>query len=127
MQKKGHIQGVLAGTPPFFGPKSCVFEIVLVSLVGVRTYENIIRPTQNPTLAGMDPLSWALYPLYQFIGRDGLAHCSSMSPLCNCTWDDVAVNGIPVYFQCLDLIPAWQYGPLVSLACIKVQAISLVI
>ena len=27
-----------------------------MSLVGVRTYENILRPTQNPTLAGMDPL-----------------------------------------------------------------------
>ena len=27
-----------------------------MSLVGVNTYENIIRPTQNPTLAGMDPL-----------------------------------------------------------------------
>ena len=28
-----------------------------MSLVGVRTYENILRPTQNPTLAGMDPLT----------------------------------------------------------------------
>ena len=25
-------------------------------LVGVGTYEKILRPTQNPTLAGMDPL-----------------------------------------------------------------------
>ena len=24
--------------------------------MGVGTYENILRPTQNPTLAGMDPL-----------------------------------------------------------------------
>ena len=36
--------------------ESCVFEIALVSLVGVVTYEKILRPTQNPTLAGMDPL-----------------------------------------------------------------------
>ena len=27
-----------------------------MNLVGVRTYEKILRPTQNPTLAGMDPL-----------------------------------------------------------------------
>ena len=39
--------------------KTYVFEIALVSLVGVRTYENSLRPTQNPTLAGMDPLSVA--------------------------------------------------------------------
>ena len=37
-------------------PESCVFEIALVSLVGVGTYKKILRPTQNPTLAGMDPL-----------------------------------------------------------------------
>ena len=35
----------------------CVFEIALVSLVGIGTYEKILRPTQNPTLAGMDPLT----------------------------------------------------------------------
>ena len=46
----------MARTPPFFGPENCVFEIALVSLVGVGTYEKILRPTQNPTLAGMDPL-----------------------------------------------------------------------
>ena len=37
-------------------PKVAFFEIELVSLVGVGTYEKILRPTQNPTLAGMDPL-----------------------------------------------------------------------
>ena len=36
--------------------ESCVFEIALVSLVGVGTYEKILIPTQNPTLAGMDPI-----------------------------------------------------------------------
>ena len=25
--------------------------------MGVHTYENILRPTQNPSLAGMDPLT----------------------------------------------------------------------
>ena len=63
--------------PPFFGPKSCVFEIALVSLVGVRTYENILRPTQNPTLAGMDPLSTNRFRLtsYPIISEefDGIA------------------------------------------------------
>ena len=54
--KKGHIQGIFGKNLPFFGPKSYVFEIALVILVGVLTYENILRPTQNPTLAGMDPL-----------------------------------------------------------------------
>ena len=32
------------------------FEIALASLVGVGTYKKILRPTQNPTLAGIDPL-----------------------------------------------------------------------
>ena len=41
---------------PLFGPESCVFEIAVVSLVGVGTYEKNLRPTKNPTLAGMDPL-----------------------------------------------------------------------
>ena len=58
--KKGHIRGIFGKNPPFFGPKSFVFEIALVSVVGVRTYENILRPTQNPTLAGMGPL-WLSY------------------------------------------------------------------
>ena len=62
-QKKGHIRGIFGKNPPFFGPKSCVFEIALVRLVGVRTYENILRPTQNPTLAGMDPLALIIEPL----------------------------------------------------------------
>ena len=61
-QKKGNIGGIFGENPPFFGPKSCVFEIALVSLVGVRTYEIVLRPTQNPTLAGMDPL-WTLVPI----------------------------------------------------------------
>ena len=56
IQKKGHIRGIFGENPPFFGPSSCVFEISFVSLVGVRTYVSILRPTQNPTLAGMDPL-----------------------------------------------------------------------
>ena len=54
--KKGPHSGYFWREHPLFGPKSCVFEIALVSLVGVGTYEKILRPTQNPTLAGMDPL-----------------------------------------------------------------------
>ena len=54
--KKGHFRGIFGKNTPFFGPESCVFEIALVSLVGVGTYEKILRPTQNPTLASMDPL-----------------------------------------------------------------------
>ena len=61
--KKGHFQGIFGKNTPFFGPESCVFDIPLVSLVGVRTYENILRPTQNPTLAGMDPLTIVAYQL----------------------------------------------------------------
>ena len=62
--KKGHIRGIFGENPPFFGPKSCVFEIALVTLVGVRTYENILRPTQNPTLAGMVQLSTSVFDFY---------------------------------------------------------------
>ena len=29
-------------------------------LVGIGTYKKILRPTQNPTLAGMDPLVEAI-------------------------------------------------------------------
>ena len=54
--KKGHFRGIFGKNIPFFGPESCVSEIEFVSLVGVGTYEKILRPTQNPTLAGMDPL-----------------------------------------------------------------------
>ena len=57
IQKKGCIQGIFAKNTPFFGPGSGVFEIALVSLVGVGTYKKILRPTRNPTLAGMDPLT----------------------------------------------------------------------
>ena len=56
--KKGHFRGIVGKNTLFFGPESCVFEIALVSLVGVGTYGKILRPTQNPTLAGMDPLTW---------------------------------------------------------------------
>ena len=55
--KKGHIRGIFGKNTPFFGPESCVFEIALVSLVLVGTYDFFLRPTQNPTLAGMDPLT----------------------------------------------------------------------
>ena len=55
-KKKSTFGDIFGKNTPFFGPESCVFEIALVSLVGVRTYKNIPRPTQNPTLAGMDPL-----------------------------------------------------------------------
>ena len=37
-QKNGHFRGIFGKNTPFFGPKSCVFEIALVSLVGVGTY-----------------------------------------------------------------------------------------
>ena len=55
--KKGHFRGIFGKNTPFSGPKSCVLKITLVSLVGVGTYEKILRPTQNPTLACMDPLT----------------------------------------------------------------------
>ena len=55
--KKGHFRGIFGENTPFFGPESCVFEIALVSLVGVGTYKKNLRPTRNPTLAGMDPLT----------------------------------------------------------------------
>ena len=42
-RKRGHIWGIFGENPPFFGPESCVFEIALVSLVGVVTYEKILR------------------------------------------------------------------------------------
>ena len=58
--KKGHIRGIFGKNPPFFGPKSCVFVRALVILVGVCTYDNILRTSQNPTLAGMDPLTKGL-------------------------------------------------------------------
>ena len=59
--KKGLFRDIFGKNPPFFGPKSCIFEIALVILVGLRTYKNILRPTQNPTLAGMDPLLEGFY------------------------------------------------------------------
>ena len=55
-----HIWGIFGKNLPFFGPKSSVFEIALVSLVGVGIYEKILRPSQSSTLAGMDPLSLVL-------------------------------------------------------------------
>ena len=60
-QKKGHFRGIFGEITPFFGPENCVFEIALVILVEVGTYEKILRPTKNPTLAGMDPLP-RVYP-----------------------------------------------------------------
>ena len=54
--KKGHFRDIFGEKNPFFRPESSVFEIALVILVGVCTHEKILRPTQNPTLAGMDPL-----------------------------------------------------------------------
>ena len=59
--KKGPHSGYFWQEHPLFGPESCVFEIALVILVGVGTYEKILRSTQNPTLAGMDPLSIFLH------------------------------------------------------------------
>ena len=49
------------GVDSFFleRPESCVFEMALESLVGVGTYKKILRPTKNPTLAGMDPITEA--------------------------------------------------------------------
>ena len=54
--KKGHFRGIFGDNTPFFLSENCVFDIALVSLVGVGTYEKILRPTQNPTLVGMDTL-----------------------------------------------------------------------
>ena len=72
IQKKGHIRGIFCENPPFFGPQSWVFKIALVRLVGIITYENILRPTKNPTLAGMDPLvivgRGALYIIFYLKG-----------------------------------------------------------
>ena len=55
-QKKGHIRGIFWPEPPLFLTQKLRFWIFLASLVGVRTYKNILRPTQNTTLAGMHPL-----------------------------------------------------------------------
>ena len=68
---------------------------------------------------------WELYPLYQLLVRDVLAHCSGTSPICSCTCDDGSVGGIPVCLQFLNLRLAWQYSPVMSLAYIKVQEIPL--
>ena len=54
MIKGAHLGGFWQ-EPPLFGPESCVFEIALVILVGVGINEKILRPSQYPTLAGMDP------------------------------------------------------------------------
>ena len=54
--KKGHFRDIFGEKNPFFRPESSVFEIALVILVGVCTHEKILRPTQNPTLAGMESL-----------------------------------------------------------------------
>ena len=53
--ENGHFRGIFGKNTPFLDPKAAFFDIVLVSLVGVGIYEKILRPTQNPTLAGMDP------------------------------------------------------------------------
>ena len=59
--KKGPHSGYFWREHPLFLPESCVFAITLVCLLGVGKYEKILRPTQNPTFAGMDPLpeTWA--------------------------------------------------------------------
>ena len=56
-----------------------------MSLVGVDTYEKILRPTRNPTLAGIDPLSMILRE--SDTGRGKMIDTSVISVLViTCLW-----------------------------------------
>ena len=54
-KKKGHFWAVFWWKPPFSGPKKCVSEIQLVSLVGVGTQNKVLRYYPNPISYDQSP------------------------------------------------------------------------
>ena len=67
-----------------------------MSLVGVRTYENILRPNQNPTLAGMDPLPICIHAS---VHSQGVLGCPGVGVAYKNTLVESTWGKIPKYLK----------------------------
>ena len=77
-KSKGAHLGIFSENPPFFGPESCVFEIALVSLVGVGTYEKILRTFPISNFGWYGPSTNTLYVMKKGVplkGRVNRGYC----------------------------------------------------